>query len=454
MQKEKKDAIIVLLILAAVSIVTLTGENGILIKSTKAKEEHLIAQYKEEINLIIVEEIAERKTEEKEEMMIKSLYDQISSKSVEWVSNRYMCNEEGIEKENVAENKYLIVESKEAYEFIIEIDEQNNTAKIILADKINREIYKIKYDLNGGVGEPPVTKEIKRGFSIILAKNTGTKGGAKFLGWCEDKEGEGTIITENKPFKPTGEKKEIILYAIWSKPPEGSNTASRSPKELTCDWSTLSEMANAISETQGINQSTVEVFIDNESLLVGDWVVIKYGLQEIAKKARIIGFNHDTLASDSNKTAGISFEFVTIIESGPMNSSGGTSGGWEACEMRGKLQEQYFNNLPDSLQNEIKTVSKTYIEPVTGEMNITSDKLWLLSSRESFGTNGEGTRYCFYAKGGSCIKYKTFSAGIDTGEQNCWFRTAGKTYWNKNLGNSGDMNVSSQSYGIAPGFCI
>ena len=45
--------IIVLLILAAVSIAMLTGENGLLQKATKAKEENKLAQAKEQINLMI-----------------------------------------------------------------------------------------------------------------------------------------------------------------------------------------------------------------------------------------------------------------------------------------------------------------------------------------------------------------------------------------------------------------
>ena len=44
--------IIVLLILAGVSIATLTGENGILTKASKAKEETKIAEYKEALELI------------------------------------------------------------------------------------------------------------------------------------------------------------------------------------------------------------------------------------------------------------------------------------------------------------------------------------------------------------------------------------------------------------------
>ena len=45
--------IIVLLILAGVSIATLTGENGLLAKAGNAKEEQAIAQAKEEIDLAL-----------------------------------------------------------------------------------------------------------------------------------------------------------------------------------------------------------------------------------------------------------------------------------------------------------------------------------------------------------------------------------------------------------------
>ena len=47
--------IIVLLILAAVSIAMLTGENGILKKASTAKERTLEAQYEEELNMCILE---------------------------------------------------------------------------------------------------------------------------------------------------------------------------------------------------------------------------------------------------------------------------------------------------------------------------------------------------------------------------------------------------------------
>ena len=53
--------IIVLLILAGVSISVLTGENGILKRSTEAKEQTRIAEAKEELDLIETEWNIEKK---------------------------------------------------------------------------------------------------------------------------------------------------------------------------------------------------------------------------------------------------------------------------------------------------------------------------------------------------------------------------------------------------------
>ncbi len=128
--------IIVLLILAAISVVALIGDNGIIAKAKRAKEEQLIAQYKEEINLIIAEEIAERKIEEKEELMIQSLDTKIRKK--EWVKEIYKLNDEQQEQTTFEESTHLLVESKEGYEFLIKVDNKKNTAEIVSARRRNR----------------------------------------------------------------------------------------------------------------------------------------------------------------------------------------------------------------------------------------------------------------------------------------------------------------------------
>ncbi len=196
--------IIVLLILAGISIAMLIGENGLLGKANTAKEEHKIAQYKEEINLIVMEEIAERKTETKTEPMIVSLENKIKEK--DWGEKTSKEKQDG----DTAE--YLIVESKEGYEFIIEVDNEKETAKIIETNKTPGEKYTITYHPNGGTGEER-TVEVRKGFYKILEKNTFTKTDYIFGGWCEDINGNSEKYLEGSKYHS---ERNVTLYAIWT----------------------------------------------------------------------------------------------------------------------------------------------------------------------------------------------------------------------------------------------
>lgn len=153
--------IIVLLILVAVSIATLTGENGILNKAMRASEESKIERYKEEINLIIIDEIAERKIKSKTEALIVSLENKIKEK--EWVEGTKKCNEEGIEQQPVEENNRLIVNTKDGYEIIIEVDNIGLVAKII---EINKT----------GEKEEEDTEEEKTDLEMSITNNKITEG--------------------------------------------------------------------------------------------------------------------------------------------------------------------------------------------------------------------------------------------------------------------------------------
>jgi hypothetical protein len=153
--------IIVLLILAAVSIATLTGENGILNKAMRASEESKLERYKEEINLIIIDEIAERKIKSKTEALIVSLENKIKEK--EWVEGTKKCNEEGIEQQPVEENNRLIVNTKDGYEIIIEVDNLGIVAKII---EINKT----------GEKEEEDTEEEKTDLEMSITNNKITEG--------------------------------------------------------------------------------------------------------------------------------------------------------------------------------------------------------------------------------------------------------------------------------------
>ncbi len=173
-------------------------------KANSAKEQHNIAQYKEELNLIIMEEVTERTTGTKTEPMIESLDKKIKEK--DWVAKTSKEKQEG---ETV---EYLIVESKEGYEFIIEVDNEKETAKIIETNKTPGQKYTITYHPNGGTGETK-TVEVRSGFKKKLEKNNFTRDDYIFAGWCEDKDGNGKKYMEESIYPVNG---NVTLYAIWS----------------------------------------------------------------------------------------------------------------------------------------------------------------------------------------------------------------------------------------------
>ena len=82
-------------------------------------------------------------------------------------------------------------------------------------------------------------------------------------------------------------------------------------------------------------------------------------------KVRIIGFNHDTLASDSNKTAGITFEFAELftIKDGSRYLRYTIDWGIDNYyfpnqHINGFCNGDVYDRLPDGLQKVIKNVFK------------------------------------------------------------------------------------------------
>ncbi len=204
--------IIILLILAGITIATLTGENGILNKANTAKEKHIIEQYKEEINLEITDEVAQRKIQPKEELMIVSLDGKIRQK--EWVNEIYKCNSGGEEQPTFETSTHLLAESKEHYEFLIEVNEEKETAKIVSNQKGTGEKYQITYNPNGGEGAEE-TVEIRQGFSITLKKCDYIRKGYKFLEWNTKQDGTGTKYGNGANINI---EQDITLYDIWQTP--------------------------------------------------------------------------------------------------------------------------------------------------------------------------------------------------------------------------------------------
>ena len=172
---------------------------------------------------------------------------------------------------------------------------------------------------------------------------------------------------------------------------------------------------------------------------------------------QIIGFNHDTKTAGG--TAGITFQMVDCMNAtAQMNSSNTNNGGWTSCAMRTSTMATLLTKLPSALQNVIKTVNKlTSAGNQSATINTTSDKLFLLSEVEIFGStthskSGEGSQYAYYKAGNSKVKKVNGSAS------GWWERSPdGNNDINfcfvNNKGYATRMTAAAQ-YGVAFAFCV
>ena len=140
----------------------------------------------------------------------------------------------------------------------------------------------------------------------------------------------------------------------------------------------------------------------------------------------IIGINHDDLADGSGK-AGLTFLTTSTTISSRMNATGTNAGGWEASELRAKMNSgEIWNLMPSDFQSKVKPVRKLTNNVNGTDKNAavaaTTDKLFLLSYSEIVETpysgwsgyswiGNEGTQYeAFKGKvtnnysGNNCLK--------------------------------------------------
>lgn len=172
---------------------------------------------------------------------------------------------------------------------------------------------------------------------------------------------------------------------------------------------------------------------------------------------QIIGKDHDTYTAGG--TAPLTFQLVEIYTESRMNASSDNTTGWSGSEMRTTTLSTVLSAMPIEVQSAIKAVDKQTLNGDKSGLETTSDTLFLLSEVEVFGTtnysNGfaEGSRYAYYANGGSTIK--TYNGSAD-----CWwlrgphydsYNGFSSVYSHGNLGNSGADGTSG---GVAFVFCF
>ena len=176
-------------------------------------------------------------------------------------------------------------------------------------------------------------------------------------------------------------------------------------------------------------------------------------------QVQIIGFDHDTKTSGGK--AGITFQLVDCLNRiYPMNNSNTNSGGWASCVMRNSYMATLLTQLPSALQNVIKAVNKlTSDGNQSATINTTSDKLFLLSEVEIFGSaikskSGEGSQYAYYKAGNSKVKKN----GPDGSAMVWWERSPNGSntmhFCSVSTDGGATISVPSESSGVAFGFCI
>ena len=207
--------IIVLLILAGVSIITISGENGILKRGTNATVENNKQKYFEDIKIEVMNEQIERASKTKDEAFIKSVYNRlVGNEKLEgksWVYEAVMCNAEFETQEDDYANTLLVITTKDKYQIFVDFNNHTLSASIQEDNYEIGQYYMVSYDSNTGSGNID-SQRVYGGVSCTLATNTFTKEDYNFIGWCKDKDGNGEIYSEGTKIEI---EEDTILYAIW-----------------------------------------------------------------------------------------------------------------------------------------------------------------------------------------------------------------------------------------------
>ena len=175
----------------------------------------------------------------------------------------------------------------------------------------------------------------------------------------------------------------------------------------------------------------------------------------------IADFDHDDLTTAINghsKAAVTLTQVHSLNTKGYMNSSNTNSGGWTSCARRTWCNNVYYNALPTTIKNAVKSVNKlTSAGSQSSTINTTSDNIFLLSEIEIFGSttysvSGEGIQYSYYKTSSNRIKQ------VNGSNYYWWERSPNSGYSTSfcivSSGGSASSNGASNTYGLAPCLCI
>ena len=156
--------------------------------------------------------------------------------------------------------------------------------------------------------------------------------------------------------------------------------------EQTSNSTEVKPLAFATDPWDVISKAVKE---NNYPYQVGDTKTVDMG-ELGTHTVRVANTSSCTNGETSETACGFVVEFADIVSTQEMNSTNTNVGGWPASEMRTYVNTTVYNALPSDLQNviaETSVVSGHGSE--SGEANFTSsDKLYLLSTKEVWGKDG------------------------------------------------------------------
>ena len=261
-------------------------------------------------------------------------------------------------------------------------------------------------------------------------------------------------------FRDTGENQDYNKGATFN-----GKIVVTAPETSTFATDTWEEIANNVKSG---NASKYRVGSEKEVEIAGQSYTVRVANNTTPEEC--------TRENFSQTACGFVVEFVDILMTGPMNSTGTNVGGWPATEARELANGVYFNYLPSDLQKVIidtKVISGH--GSTSGETNFTStDKLYLLSAHEVYedgtsykistnDTAWNNTRQLDYYKAKNVTADGHWSSAIKWYNINeiayqWWLRGAyyDNTSYFLNVGIDGAWTTGTahDSYGFAPAFRI
>ena len=302
--------------------------------------------------------------------------------------------------------------------------------------------YGVRADGNASRGNLVIENTaIKAEKPVIVRKMTTSTYNVKLEGTTLENSGEYAVVFTNgnddaEYVKPTG------TYTLTGA--EGYSVYPVQPKANFADndWSGIISACqdNSIPETWKVG--------DIKTMTIGG------ATYNIA----IIGKNHDAY-SDASGKAPLTFQLLELYgTTAKMNDTQTNTTGWSGSKMRKVTMAEILSAMPSEVKDAIKAVNKETLNGTRDGLETTSDKLFLLSEIEVngsifFSNNfAEGSRYAYYANGGSPIMNSGKSPAT------WWLRGPGKSnaigFTQINM--SGYMANGSAEYnsGVVFGFCF